>query len=228
MTVRYNGQVNMIIRGYLEVVRLLMKDPRVDPSFGNNNCIRSASYHGRLKVARLLLSDSRVDPYDVNNDAIRTASAKRHFEVVRLLVAHPQVLRTCPLSYLNDCKDDIPLSVASFVLLPASYTKSTESKRDCSGSPSLSSLPSSPLPFSPLFSPLPSSPLPSSPLSPFPTRRADVPIEVVYYLTERLRTFWLLSHRRLLPKVLRMLIQSYLWYDFGVGRNRPTCRFPKS
>jgi ankyrin repeat protein len=71
--------------GHLEVVKLLLYDPRVDPSDCNNYAIRFASINGHYEVVKLLLTDPRVDPSDCNNSAIRWASENGHLEVVKLL-----------------------------------------------------------------------------------------------------------------------------------------------
>ena len=77
--------------GYVEIVRLLLADPRVDPFATNNWAIRYASENGHIEVVRLLLEDSRVDPSDQNNYAIRCASLNRHLGVVRLLLTDYRV-----------------------------------------------------------------------------------------------------------------------------------------
>ena len=82
--------------GRLEVVKILLKDPRVDPSDNNNHAIRYASANGlalqgglgsaeHVEVVKVLLADrqagracandSRVDPTACNNSAIGYASA---------------------------------------------------------------------------------------------------------------------------------------------------------
>ena len=62
--------------GHLEVVKILLQDPRVDPGiFQNwllydkigrgakdNNPIRVASQMGHLEIVKLLMKDPRVDP----------------------------------------------------------------------------------------------------------------------------------------------------------------------
>jgi hypothetical protein len=50
-----------------QIIKVLLSDPRVDPSDENNYAIRLASYYGYLKIVKLLLSDPRVDPSDENN-----------------------------------------------------------------------------------------------------------------------------------------------------------------
>ena len=74
--------------GRLEVVRLLLTDPRVDPSDCNNYAIRWASENGHLEVVRLLLTDPRVDLSNDNNHAIRMARKNGHTKVVQLLTEH--------------------------------------------------------------------------------------------------------------------------------------------
>src|SRR3989304_5945772 len=58
----------------IEVVKLLLQDPKVDPSDQNNYAIRLASRKGHVEVVKLLLQDSRVNPSDHNNEAIGRAS----------------------------------------------------------------------------------------------------------------------------------------------------------
>jgi len=56
------------------VVKMLLADPRVDPSAGDNFAISMASARGRTDVVKVLLADPRVDPSAHNNYAIRLAS----------------------------------------------------------------------------------------------------------------------------------------------------------
>jgi hypothetical protein len=93
---RLNGRLENAIRlaskyGHVEVVNLLLNDPRVDPSFYNNDAIRWASENGQVQVVTLLLKDPRVDPSAYNNHAIRRASENGHVELVKLLLNDPRV-----------------------------------------------------------------------------------------------------------------------------------------
>uniref|UniRef100_A0A6C0JS57 Uncharacterized protein n=1 Tax=viral metagenome TaxID=1070528 RepID=A0A6C0JS57_9ZZZZ len=74
--------------GHLEIVKLLLADPRVNPATNNNWPIRCASHNGHLEVVRLLLDDSRVDPSDIENCAVRWAKENGHTEIVQLLTEH--------------------------------------------------------------------------------------------------------------------------------------------
>src|SRR3972149_6208605 len=61
-------------KGDSEVVKLLLADPRVDPSANDNNATHEASKNGHEKVVKLLLAHPRVDPSADDNYAIRLAS----------------------------------------------------------------------------------------------------------------------------------------------------------
>jgi hypothetical protein len=56
-----NAAIRIAARnGYINIVRLLMKDPRVDPSAANNFALNWSYYGGHKDVAMLLLTDKRV------------------------------------------------------------------------------------------------------------------------------------------------------------------------
>ena len=73
--------------GYTEIVRLLLKDKRVDPS----EAIRLASESGYIEIVKLLLKDKRVKPSTHDNYPIRAAIRNNHFEVVKLLLQDKRV-----------------------------------------------------------------------------------------------------------------------------------------
>ena len=79
--------------GYLEMVKLLLADPKVDPGANNNEAIRYASIGGHTDVVKLLLADSRVDPTVYGNtvSAIGLASDNGQIDVVKLLLADPRI-----------------------------------------------------------------------------------------------------------------------------------------
>ncbi|KAL0490677.1 ankyrin repeat-containing protein [Acrasis kona] len=70
----------------IKVVELLLLDPRVDPSFNNNECIRWACAKNQPEIVKMLLQDKRVDPTSGGNSAIGLASEKGHVDVVKLLL----------------------------------------------------------------------------------------------------------------------------------------------
>ena len=76
---------------YIEVLKLLLQDSRVDPSAENNYAIIRASYHGYTEVVKLLLQDSKVDPSADNNYAFRVASYYSFIDIVKLLLQDSRV-----------------------------------------------------------------------------------------------------------------------------------------
>jgi hypothetical protein len=73
------------------LLKMLLSDPRVDPSAGNQRPIRLACDMGHVEVAKVLLDDKRVDPSAEDQQAIRFASEKGHVEVVKLMLADRRV-----------------------------------------------------------------------------------------------------------------------------------------
>jgi ankyrin repeat protein len=69
-----------------DVMKMLIKDPRIDPSASNNWAIRMASGNGHTEIVKLLLNDNRVDPSADKSYAIQMASAYGHTEIVKLLL----------------------------------------------------------------------------------------------------------------------------------------------
>jgi ankyrin repeat protein len=81
---RFNVRMESTIRlasenGDFEVIKLLLNDPRVDPS---NGPMRWASRNEHFEVVKLLLNDPRVDPSDDNDPP--SILLNRHFEFVKL------------------------------------------------------------------------------------------------------------------------------------------------
>ncbi len=57
-------------RGHAQLVRVLLKDNRVDPSVQNHQALVNACNHGHAEVVRLLLNDNRSDRREKRNLAI--------------------------------------------------------------------------------------------------------------------------------------------------------------
>ena len=70
----------------MDIVRLLLEDPRVDPSVRENECIRTASQRGHKEVVQLLLQDPRVDPSVDMNLSLRFAVENSDLEVTKILL----------------------------------------------------------------------------------------------------------------------------------------------
>jgi hypothetical protein len=60
-----------VCAGRVEVVKMLMYHPKVDPCANNNFAIRCASNNGRSEVVKLLLQHPNVDPSALDNEAIQ-------------------------------------------------------------------------------------------------------------------------------------------------------------
>ena len=79
--------------GNIEIVKLLLVDPRVDPSTSDNFAIRWAAFNDHTEVVKLLLADSRVDPSADDYFAIQRAAKNGRAEVLKLLLTDPRVLK---------------------------------------------------------------------------------------------------------------------------------------
>jgi ankyrin repeat protein len=73
------------------LLRLLLKDKRVDPSCQDQFAIRFTSQHGASEFVAELLGDQRVDPSALYNESIRYASKAGHTKVVELLLKDSRV-----------------------------------------------------------------------------------------------------------------------------------------
>ena len=76
---------------YIKIVKILLKDERVDPSDQNNDAIQWASNNGYYKIVKLLLKDKRVNPSVHNNFVIKTASENGCYKVVKLLLKDKRI-----------------------------------------------------------------------------------------------------------------------------------------
>ncbi len=79
--------------GHVDVVRVLLKDYRVQPSVW---CLCDAICS--VDVVKILLDDGRVDPADQNNICLRLAALKGHIDVVKLLIDDHRVDERCAIS----------------------------------------------------------------------------------------------------------------------------------
>lgn len=75
--------INACCNGQKEIVKLLLNDPRVDPSDQNNKAIMQSSDE---EIIKMLLNDPRVDPSDQNNRLFIDMCSKGYTEIVKLLL----------------------------------------------------------------------------------------------------------------------------------------------
>jgi hypothetical protein len=80
--------------GCTEVIELLLKDTRVDPSCASNFSIIVAAQYGYSDTIKLLLKDSRVNPAANCNYPIRHAYNNKHFTSVKILWDDQRVKNT--------------------------------------------------------------------------------------------------------------------------------------
>ena len=78
-------------KGWVEIVRLFLTLPSVDPGMDDGAALVDAALNGHIEVVELLLGDPRVDPACASNMPIRYASHGGHADIVRLLLGHPSV-----------------------------------------------------------------------------------------------------------------------------------------
>jgi hypothetical protein len=94
-----NFEKNIPIRlaakyGHTEVFKLLLDDPRVDPSDDFDYAIQAASKNGHCAILNYLLKDKRVDPLRENNWAIKNANQHKQLSSVLILWNDPRVKNT--------------------------------------------------------------------------------------------------------------------------------------
>lgn len=71
--------------GHTDIVRMLLSDPRVDPSCRLNKPIIRACEEGHLEIVRLLIMDHRLFPTNFST-CLQRASRFGRFEVVKMLL----------------------------------------------------------------------------------------------------------------------------------------------
>ena len=74
-----------------EMLDLLLRDGRADPTESNSIAIVRASETGNAGIMQMLLRDGRADPSTVSNAAINIAAREGHDDAVRLLLNDPRV-----------------------------------------------------------------------------------------------------------------------------------------
>ncbi len=76
--------------GSLELVKLFLDNPRVDPSVLDNSSLMIACHFEKMDILQLLLSDPRIRPGDYDNIAIRHAYIYGTKNSINLLLADPR------------------------------------------------------------------------------------------------------------------------------------------
>ena len=89
--------------GRLEVVDVLLKDGRIDPTIPSsiftddlvNNALETACAYGHLSVVQLLLNDPRVDPSSNDCLAVTLAAGNGHANILERLLQERRVISNC-------------------------------------------------------------------------------------------------------------------------------------
>jgi hypothetical protein len=80
-----------VLLGNAKIVKTLIDDFGVDPSYDNNKAVQSAAHIGYSDVVEVLLDDDRVNPYVNENYVIRISVIARHEDVIEILLDHPKI-----------------------------------------------------------------------------------------------------------------------------------------
>ena len=72
-------------RGYYKILKLLLKDKRIDPNIYYNYSIKEACVNGWLKLVKLLLKDKRINLNNCINDLIKIASKHNYYKIIKVL-----------------------------------------------------------------------------------------------------------------------------------------------
>lgn len=74
-----------IHEGHIEIVKLLLQDYRVNPTYEDNLAIRLACDNGYTEIVKLLLTFPTVNPKVDDNYCIRIAREEGFEEIINLL-----------------------------------------------------------------------------------------------------------------------------------------------
>jgi ankyrin repeat protein len=84
--------INLCKCGFTETIKLLLKDPRMDPSVRDNKVFIFACRWGtNAEIVKILLNDHRVDPTARDNECFIDACFYGHIEIIKLLLKDPRV-----------------------------------------------------------------------------------------------------------------------------------------
>ena len=87
----YDEEVIRATYCYPEVLKILLRDGRADPTVVDSIVLRAACFAHNVESVRALLEDGRADPAARGNEAIRTASRCYDPELARILLADSRV-----------------------------------------------------------------------------------------------------------------------------------------
>ncbi len=109
--------------GHTEIVKLLLSDPRVDPTTNNNTAIRRASRKGYTEVVRLLMTDPRVD-WRLASTNIKTELIKDNENQLKseLTTSYLSLERSTPqIKYDQTVKSAVPKEILKQTVYTGPY-----------------------------------------------------------------------------------------------------------
>ena len=71
----------------IEVIKMLLRDPQVDPTYEKNTAFNLACRSGNMDIVKLFISDRRVDISGYDNAALLYATLNGHKDVVVALLS---------------------------------------------------------------------------------------------------------------------------------------------
>ena len=74
-----------------EIVKELLQNPIVNPSFNNNYGINHACEHNYVDIVKILLEDPRIDPSDFKKNMLYTAVVYNRHELIKILLKDSRI-----------------------------------------------------------------------------------------------------------------------------------------
>ena len=97
----------LVLMVFTDIVKLLLKDPRVNAGDLDNYAIIQAVTYAHEDIVDLLLVDPNCNPGARSNKALRIACRLGYIDIARKLLAHPKINRENNLTIhqgsLNNC-----------------------------------------------------------------------------------------------------------------------------
>lgn len=75
-------------RGHINIVKLLLKDGRADPTKDNSICLSLSAMEGYIDIVKLLLEDGRADSCAYYSDCLRVSADFGRTEIVIRVSSH--------------------------------------------------------------------------------------------------------------------------------------------
>lgn len=114
------------IKGYDDIVCVLLQDSRIDPTFHDSICFYLACYKGYTTMVDHFMEDGRIDPSCNNNTCLYWAAQKGFTPIVKRLLQDPRVtipFRSLTQAIQNNCYEIVALFLEheDFILLVQPY-----------------------------------------------------------------------------------------------------------